>query len=56
MKKAVQVLESRKSANNDFPGKVKHRLPYYNKLIKAELKSYPWGYALTPGDNISKYT
>lgn len=38
---ANEVLESRKSANNDFPGKVKHHLPYYSKLIRAELKSYP---------------
>ena len=52
----MQVLKGRKSANNDFLGKVKHGLPHYSKLIKTGLKSYPLGYTLTPGDNTAKYT
>lgn len=56
IKKVVQVLKSRKTANNDFLGRVKRDLPHYSKLIKAGLKSYPLGYALTLGDNRAKYT
>lgn len=56
MKKVARVLKSRKSASNDFLGKVKRGLPHYSKLIKAGLRSCPWGCALTPGDNRAKYT
>lgn len=56
MKKVVQVLKSKKSANNYFLRKVKCGLPHYSKLIKAGLKSCPLGYTLVPGDNRAKCT
>lgn len=54
--KVVQLLKSKKSANNYFLGKVKCDLPHYSKLIKAGLQSCPLGYTLVPGDNTAKYT
>lgn len=56
MKKVVQVLKSKKSANNYFLGKVKCGLAYYSKLIKAGLKSCPLGYTSVPGDNMAEDT